>query len=57
MQDQNIIYLFDLPKEETTSKLIGEIFKEKVGIQLESKPQIKRDGTRPFYSAMVQIKD
>jgi len=46
-----------LPKEETTSKLIGEIFREKAGVYLESKPQIKRDGTNHFYSAMVQIKD
>jgi hypothetical protein len=32
MQDQNIIYLYDLPKEETTSKLIGEIFKGKAEV-------------------------
>jgi hypothetical protein len=57
MQDQNIIYLYDLPKEETTSKVIDDLFKYKAGIQLEFKPVIKRDGTKWFYSAIVQIKD
>jgi RNA recognition motif-containing protein len=32
-------------------------FKEQAGIQLDSKPQIRKDITRPFYSAIVSIKD
>ncbi len=36
---------------------IAEAFKEQAGVKLDPKPQIKMDPTRPFYSAMVIIKD
>jgi hypothetical protein len=32
MQDKNIIYLYDLPKDELTSIKIAEAFKEKAGV-------------------------
>jgi hypothetical protein len=57
MQEQNLIYLYDLPKKETTSVAIAEAFKERANVILDPKPQIKTDPTRPFYSAMVSIKD
>jgi hypothetical protein len=56
---QNIIYLYDLPKDTVTSIQIAEAFKKyaDVTIQGPGKPQIKRDNTRPFYTAMVKIDD
>lgn len=56
-QQQNLIYLYDLPREETDSRKIAIAFKEKANIVLETKPQIRKDITRPFYSAIVSIKD
>merc|ERR1711990_1147380 len=57
MDPQQLIYLYDLPKEDITCNKIAQIFKAKSGVVLDSKPQIKRDLTRPFCSAMVSIKD
>jgi len=57
MQEQNLIYLYDLPKDKVSSTKIAEAFKEQCGVKLDPKPQIKMDPTRPFYSAMVIIKD
>jgi len=59
MQDfqQNLIYLYDLPKDKSSSAKIAIAFKEKANVTLEAKPQIKMDPTRPFYTAMVTIKD
>ena len=56
-QSQNLIYLYDLPREETDSRRIAIAFKEKAGISLDTKPQIRKDITRPFFSAIVSIKD
>jgi hypothetical protein len=52
-----LIYLYDLPKDKVSSTKIAEAFKEQAGVKLDPKPQIKMDPTRPFYSAMVIIKD
>jgi len=57
MDPQQLIYLYDLPKEDITCNKIAQVFKDKSGVVLDSKPQIKRDFTRPFCSAMVSIKD
>ena len=57
MQEQNLIYLYDLPKDGVSSVKIAEAFYAQCGIRLDTKPQIKMDPTRPFYSAMVAIKD
>ena len=56
-QAQNLIYLYDLPKDETDSRKIAIAFKEMADVILDSKPQIRKDITRPFYSAIVCIKD
>ena len=54
---QNILYLYDLPKDETTSVQLADILKTQAGIELEVPPQIRREITRPFYSAMLKIND
>jgi hypothetical protein len=54
---QNILYLYDLPKEVVTSVLIAEAFKKYADVILTGVPQIKRDATRPFFTAMVKIDD
>lgn len=56
-QQQNLIYLYDLPRDQTDSRKIAIAFKEKAGIVLDTRPQIRKDITRPFYSAIVSIKD
>lgn len=35
---QNLIYLYDLPKEETDSRKIAIAFEEQAGVILEQKP-------------------
>ena len=57
MDASQLIYLYDLPKDEISCNKIALTFKQKSGIVLESKPQIKRDITRRFYTAIVNIKD
>jgi signal recognition particle receptor subunit beta len=53
----NLIYLYDLPKEEISSTKIAMIFKDQAGVVLDSRPQIRKDITKPFYSGIVNIKD
>jgi polyadenylate-binding protein len=59
MDTQQYIYLYDLPKKEVSSIKIAQAFKDKAGVTLadSQKPQIKKDLTKPFYTAMVNIKD
>ena len=54
---QQIIYFYDLPKEDLTSVKIVNVVKDYTGIILTDKPVIKKEHTKPFYSAMVYIKD
>lgn len=57
-EKRNYLYLYDLPKEITTSTRIAECFKEQgIDISTDKKPQIARDLFRPFYSAIVHIED
>jgi len=55
-EKKNLLYLYDLPKNEFTSVKLAEILKN-AGIELELKPQVRRDPTKPFYSCIVCIKD
>lgn len=59
MDAQQLIYLYDLPKDNITCNKIAQTIKDKSGIILDAnqKPQIKRDLTKPFFTAMVSIKD
>jgi len=53
---RNLIYLYDLPKDHFTSARLAKILKTS-GIELELKPQVRRDPTKPFYSCILCIKD
>lgn len=53
----NLLYLYDLPKENTTSTKLAMIFKEQSGYDLEARPQINKNVTRPFYSGIINIRD
>lgn len=54
----NLIYLYDLPKEETSSTKIALLLKDIADVtHLDAKPQIIKDISRPFYTAIVSIKD
>lgn len=54
-QATNYLYLYDLPKENTTSASIASVLQQKTGITLSRMPQIRRDLNRPFYSAIMTI--
>lgn len=53
------IYLYDLPKDKVSGVQIAHAFKENAQVNLADsvQPQIKRDLTKPFYTAIVNIKD
>lgn len=53
-EHQNLIYLYDLPKEDISSTKIAMKFKDNAGITI-GQPQIKRDITKPFYTAIVKV--
>lgn len=56
-QHNNLMYLYDLPKDKISSVKIAEAFKRN-GITIGSKkPMIKRDIFKPFYSAILQFQD
>lgn len=59
MDTQQYIYLYDLPKQFVSSVQLAQAFKDKAGVTLadSQKPQIKKDLTKPFYRAVVNIKD
>lgn len=54
---KNYLYLYDLPKEDTTSNKIATIIMQLTGYKLEKKPQIRRDINKPFNTAIVYIGD
>ncbi|CDW85840.1 polyadenylate-binding protein [Stylonychia lemnae] len=54
---QPLLYLYDLPKDKTTSVLIASILKEQANYEISEAPQIKRVQDRPFYTAIVKIND
>ena len=49
-----LFYLYDLPKDSVTSIQIHEAF-SKIGIDIKTRPQIKRAHFTPFYSAKVKL--
>lgn len=55
--NKNILYLYDLPKDEVTSVKISEAIKQKTDYELNDIPQIRRDMNREFYTAVVKIED
>jgi len=54
---KNILYLYDLPKENITSVTIAQKIKDVTKYDIQDQPQIKRDMNKPFYTAMVRIND
>ena len=56
-QHNNLLYIYDLPKDKVSSVRIAEVFK-KSGINIGTKkPLIKRDIFKPFYSAILHFQD
>lgn len=54
---KNILYLYDLPKDDITSVTIAAKIKDLTNYEVIDQPQIKRDINKPFYTAMVRIND
>eukprot|EP00347_Sterkiella_histriomuscorum_P014149 403361976 len=54
---QNILYLYGLPKDNLTSLIIAIVIKDLTNYEVKVQPQINRDLNKQFYSAMVKIND
>eukprot|EP00347_Sterkiella_histriomuscorum_P002960 403366140 len=54
---ENILHLYDLPKEDITIIQIAKIIKQKAQYDIKEMPIIKRNANKPFYTAMVKIND
>lgn len=50
-----MIYLYDLPSKQYTSVELAKVIKEKTGINLEHMPQVRRDASKPFYTAVIKV--
>jgi polyadenylate-binding protein len=56
-QSNNLLFLYDLPKDKVTGVAIAKVFKEKANYDLPEPPQIKRHFEKIFYTAIVKIND
>lgn len=57
-EPQNLLYLYDLPKKETTSVQLINLLKEKANLgpsDISGPPQIFRNPSKMFYSAMIKF--
>jgi len=57
MEKQNYLYIYDLPKEDYSSVKLASYLKDKTNIELDRKPQVRRDLNKPFYTAIISIPD
>lgn len=57
MEKQNYLYIYDLPKQEYSSVKLAEFLKDKTNIDLDRKPQVRRDINKPFFTAIISIAD
>lgn len=53
--DTNIIYLYDLSSKNFTSTALAKVIKDLTGYSLEHMPQVRRDPSKPFYTAVIKI--
>lgn len=53
-QSRLFLYLYDLPRTQTTSVKLAEVFKQE-GVTFTQKPQIHRDIIKPFYTAIIKF--
>jgi hypothetical protein len=56
---KNILFIYDLPQKplEVTSVNLAKLIKELTNYDLEHAPQIRRDPSRPFWTAVIRIDD
>ncbi len=57
MSEQNLLYLYDLPKDSVSLVKIAEIIKNLANIEIHEIPQIRRDNNKPFFSAIIKFAD
>ena len=55
-RQQNVIYFYDLPKNDYTSTKLATLIKQKSGVDVQQ-PQVRRDINKPFYTAVIRIDD
>ena len=53
-RQQNVIYFYDLPKNDYTSTKLATLIKQKSGVDVQQ-PQVRRDINKPFYTAVIRI--
>ena len=52
----NLIYFYDLPKNDYTSTKLATLIKQKSNVDVQQ-PQVRRDINKPFYTAVIRIDD
>lgn len=57
MDQKQLFYLYDLPKDLITSSKIAAKIKELTKYELAELPQIRRDPNKPFYTAILKINE
>jgi polyadenylate-binding protein len=54
-EKHNLLYLYDLPYE-ATARGITELFEKTCEISIDQMPQLRKDITKPFATAIVKVK-
>ena len=54
---KNRIYLYDLPLSNVTAVGVAQLVKQATGYDLKSMPQLMRDPSKPFVTALIKIED
>jgi len=56
-QRENLLYLYDLPKHETSMVKIAKQILDRSGVLITKPPQIRRDIMKPMYNAYVSFEN
>lgn len=54
---QNVIYFYDLPKNDYTSVKLTTEIKKVSGVDVQQVPQVRRDLAKPFYTAILKFEN
>lgn len=56
-QNQNLLYIYDLPSHDYTSTQLAKVIKDRAGFDIDRMPQVRRDFNKPFYTAVIKVND
>ena len=57
LRQPNNLFIYDLPPHKVTSVGLANMIKETTGIEITEKPQVWKDSTTPFWTAVVKFDD